>query len=187
MSITREINFLKLVHDKLREAGEMYNLVEEMKSVVVLTTLNSTKVLGHAGRTLQGVHYINFSRSLVIKQCSHLNTLTIPHEIAHVVCNMLPVHGNAHDDGWKAVCVALGGDGKEKADSRTVARMEGSAARQLRKVMAEDVLQGVTLADALQLVYKEKCIDFLVSVAHMKKRGAAIQCFVAQRVRVFGA
>lgn len=33
------------------------------------------------------------------------------HEVAHIVCFMNPSLGRDHDEGWKKVCVALGGDG----------------------------------------------------------------------------
>jgi|SRR5690554_3624671 len=37
---------------------------------------------------------------------------TIPHEVAHIVCQNFPHLGRRHDAGWKRVCLALGGDGK---------------------------------------------------------------------------
>lgn len=33
---------------------------------------------------------------------------TIPHEIAHLVCQRIPRLGKGHDNGWKRVCVSLG-------------------------------------------------------------------------------
>lgn len=33
------------------------------------------------------------------------------HEVAHIVCFMNPSLGRDHDEGWKRVCVALGGNG----------------------------------------------------------------------------
>lgn len=41
----------------------------------------------------------------------HLLNDTVPHEIAHSVCQAFPQHGRNHDTGWKRVCVALGGNG----------------------------------------------------------------------------
>lgn len=38
--------------------------------------------------------------------------LTIPHEVAHMVCQLAPVYGKNHNKGWKRVCIMLGGDGE---------------------------------------------------------------------------
>ncbi len=48
--------------------------------------------------------------------------LTIPHEIAHLICYARPELGRKHDTGWKRVCVALGGDGKRTHNYDVVVR-----------------------------------------------------------------
>ena len=45
------------------------------------------------------------------KSWEHLLNDTVPHEVAHTVCQAFPRFGRNHDRGWKAVCVALGGNG----------------------------------------------------------------------------
>lgn len=42
----------------------------------------------------------------------HLLNDTVPHELAHTVCQAFPQFGRNHDAGWKRVCVALGGNGR---------------------------------------------------------------------------
>jgi SprT protein len=42
----------------------------------------------------------------------HLLNDTVPHEVAHSVCQAFPKFGKNHDAGWKQVCVALGGNGQ---------------------------------------------------------------------------
>jgi len=42
----------------------------------------------------------------------HLLNDTVPHEVAHTVCQSNPQFGRNHDAGWKRVCIALGGNGK---------------------------------------------------------------------------
>ena len=42
----------------------------------------------------------------------HLLNDTVPHEVAHTVCQAFPQYGRNHDAGWKRVCVALGGNGR---------------------------------------------------------------------------
>jgi SprT protein len=42
----------------------------------------------------------------------HLLNDTVPHEVAHTVCQAFPMFGRNHDNGWKRVCVAIGGNGR---------------------------------------------------------------------------
>ena len=42
----------------------------------------------------------------------HLLNDTVPHEVAHTVCQAFPQFGRNHDAGWKRVCIALGGNGR---------------------------------------------------------------------------
>ena len=42
----------------------------------------------------------------------HLLNDTVPHEVAHTVCQAFPQFGRNHDQGWKRVCIALGGNGR---------------------------------------------------------------------------
>lgn len=41
---------------------------------------------------------------------------TVPHELAHLVCFLRPDLGNNHDNGWRMVCMALGGNGNTRHD-----------------------------------------------------------------------
>jgi predicted SprT family Zn-dependent metalloprotease len=41
----------------------------------------------------------------------HIINDTVPHEVAHTVCQAFPRLGKNHDAGWKRVCKALGGNG----------------------------------------------------------------------------
>jgi SprT protein len=45
------------------------------------------------------------------KTYDHILNDTVPHEVAHTVCQAFPSLGKNHDAGWKRVCVALGGNG----------------------------------------------------------------------------
>lgn len=71
------------------------------------------KAFGMAGFK-NGAFYVNFN----MKACeteegfNHILRNTIPHEIAHIVCFKKPHLGQNHDRGWKAVCSAIGGNGK---------------------------------------------------------------------------
>ena len=68
------------------------------------------------GRT----YYIRFNVNFMSvggKTWEHLFTNTVPHEVAHSVCQAFPNLGVNHDSGWKKVCLALGGNGKTRFDS----------------------------------------------------------------------
>lgn len=45
------------------------------------------------------------------KTYEHLLNDTVPHEVAHTVCQAFPQYGRNHDAGWRRVCIALGGNG----------------------------------------------------------------------------
>ena len=45
------------------------------------------------------------------KHFEDMMNLTIPHEVAHLVCYTRPDLGAKHNPGWKRVCMALGGSG----------------------------------------------------------------------------
>ena len=62
-----------------------------------------------------GAYYLRFNvnhMSLGGQSWDHLLNDTVPHEVAHTVCQANPKLGNAHNTGWKRVCVALGGNGR---------------------------------------------------------------------------
>lgn len=45
---------------------------------------------------------------------------TVPHEYAHILCFMRPELGKNHNEGWRSVCIALGGTGKRTHDNEVV-------------------------------------------------------------------
>ena len=58
--------------------------------------------------------YLRFNvthMSLGGQSWEHILNDTVPHEVAHTVCQAFPKHGRAHDAGWKNVCRILGGNG----------------------------------------------------------------------------
>lgn len=66
---------------------------------------------GVGGRT----YYLRFNvthMSLGGATWEHLLNDTVPHEVAHTVCQAFPQYGKNHNSGWKSVCVAIGGNGK---------------------------------------------------------------------------
>jgi SprT protein len=61
-----------------------------------------------------GHFYLRFNRTHMAlggKTWEHLLNDTVPHEVAHTVCQAFPKFGRNHDAGWRRVCIALGGNG----------------------------------------------------------------------------
>ena len=64
-----------------------------------------------------GSFYLRFNRNhmrLGGQTWLHLLNDTVPHEVAHTVCQAFPQFGRNHDAGWRRVCVALGGNGSTR-------------------------------------------------------------------------
>lgn len=62
-----------------------------------------------------GMFYLRFNTTHMRmggQTWEHLLNDTVPHEVAHTVCQAFPKFGRNHNDGWKRVCVALGGNGR---------------------------------------------------------------------------
>lgn len=45
-------------------------------------------------------------------QSDAIGRLTVPHEVAHLVCRHLYPMARSHGREWRSICLALGGDGK---------------------------------------------------------------------------
>lgn len=61
--------------------------------------------------------YLRFNRNHIAlggQTYEHLLMDTVPHEVAHTVCQAFPKFGRNHDAGWRRVCIALGGNGKTR-------------------------------------------------------------------------
>jgi predicted SprT family Zn-dependent metalloprotease len=57
---------------------------------------------------------LRFNKEMIQRDEETFNfilTNTVPHEVAHCICFMHPKLGSKHDDGWRNLCLALGGNG----------------------------------------------------------------------------
>ena len=55
-------------------------------------------------------HYIRFNHDMLTRDAfDHMLNDTVPHEIAHILCFMDPRLGSGHNNGWRRVCITLGG------------------------------------------------------------------------------
>jgi predicted SprT family Zn-dependent metalloprotease len=105
--------FKTLVRECLTRAGEKYGLEEQMANVAIRLDIKGYRCAGQAVR--RGFQFsVRFHPDAVMKHWDEMVNNTIPHEVAHTVCQMRPELGKNHDAGWKRVCRSLGGD-----DART--------------------------------------------------------------------
>ena len=84
-----------------------------LPTVAVLFDLTG-RAAGVAGRR-GNAYYLRFNtRHMAMggQTWEHLINDTVPHEVAHTVCQAFPQFGRAHDAGWRRVCLALGGNGR---------------------------------------------------------------------------
>ena len=105
---------IQAVKDKVAScialAEQKFNI--KMPAVQIRFDLTG-RAAGMAGR--KGfAYYLRFNvshMSLGGQSWEHILNDTVPHELAHTVCQSNPQFGRNHDAGWKRVCLALGGNG----------------------------------------------------------------------------
>jgi predicted SprT family Zn-dependent metalloprotease len=100
------------------------------------------RVAGYACKD-RGQYYLRFNTThmrLGGQTWLHLLTDTVPHEVAHTVCQAFPQFGSNHDTGWKSVCIALGGNGK-----RCYSESDAPEAAALRRPFAYVTTTGHTI------------------------------------------
>jgi predicted SprT family Zn-dependent metalloprotease len=57
--------------------------------------------------------YLKFNQDMLSREAfNHILKDTVPHEVAHLVCYVMPVLGRNHDAGWTRICIQLGGSGE---------------------------------------------------------------------------
>ena len=107
-------------YDAMRErTKQVLALAEQLYGVKISPTISFNlrgRVAGWAGCKIcmgQRQYSLRFNCELIQgKHFDDMMRLTVPHEVAHLVCGARPDLGSKHDAGWQRVCLALGGDGK---------------------------------------------------------------------------
>jgi len=90
-----------------KKALELYGV--DLSSTKVVYANMGKSTAGQAIKSSTGVLQLRFNTQV---PQSFLDSDTIPHEVAHLVCYQRPELGKGHDAGWVAVCKALGGTGE---------------------------------------------------------------------------
>lgn len=106
---------LEATQECLARAEKMYNV--DLSSVVITFDLKGVCMGQARWREIKSSGRVfNLQLRFNLRMCSEdMNDAindTVPHEVAHIVCGMVPHLGRNHDAGWKDVCIKLGGTGK---------------------------------------------------------------------------
>lgn len=105
------------VAECIKRAEQLYNVTMPYVQIRFDLRGKCAGVAGYINRFSGRQYYVKFNRSHLLlggKTWEHLINDTVPHELAHTVCQAFPKLGRGHDAGWKRVCIALGGNGKTR-------------------------------------------------------------------------
>lgn len=117
--MSADIDRFRAVRKKFREVTELaYQLYQvDLRNTKMGFGLRG-KVAGWAGCKIcngQKIIDFRFNREMIQgKYFQEIMDETVAHEVAHGVCFANPKLGKGHNDGWRRVCIALGGNGKER-------------------------------------------------------------------------
>lgn len=101
----------------VEKARQLYGEAVPMPSIEFFS--RKTGLAGSAHWSVNGSgrdYSVKFNQEAIKNHLDHILKDTVPHEVAHIVNFALPATGHAHDKGWKAVCIALGGTGQRLHD-----------------------------------------------------------------------
>lgn len=108
--------FIAAVKDKLAEAEEMFGV--DMSDVQIEFNIRGYRMCGQAcppkfnRKTRKMLPYrIRFHAEYIMKHLKEMIEVTIPHEVAHIVCMKDPSRGRGHNAGWRRTDLLLGGNG----------------------------------------------------------------------------
>jgi predicted SprT family Zn-dependent metalloprotease len=109
---TRKTQVLEKIAALTVQAERLYNI--SLPRIDVRFDLTG-RVAGYAGwRMTNGTinYFMRFNTDMMLSSWDHIINETAPHETAHIVCQSHSYLGSKHDQGWRRVCIALGGSGQ---------------------------------------------------------------------------
>ena len=100
----------------LKKAIKVYGKIPSLNSLLVSFKEKMGKRVASC-RPFGGS--VTFNVDAIKQDSSWVLNETIPHEIAHIFSEQLQL-GRCHDNGWKRVCIALGGSGEIRCGSKKI-------------------------------------------------------------------
>jgi len=104
----------------IKKAELIYNISLGHVEIKYNIRTNST-IVGQASMSGDSLK-LRFQRRALENHYEYMVKETIPHEVAHLVTYVRPDLGCSHDTGWKAICQALGGEGRTYHDLKNVVK-----------------------------------------------------------------
>lgn len=108
-------NRFQAIRDKVSEVLHRAEVLYGVKINPEISFELRGRVAGYAIlETHMGVrkYGLKFNRDMIMGDSfEYILNQTVSHEIAHLVCYHSPVLGCNHDQGWRRVCITLGGSG----------------------------------------------------------------------------
>lgn len=105
----RKAQVLEKINQLIARANQLYNIT--LPPIATRFDLRGRSA-GQASY-YRGQYAMRFNTDMMTNDgWDHLFNNTVPHELAHIVCFYKPQLGRNHDNGWRRVCVALGGNGE---------------------------------------------------------------------------
>lgn len=108
--------FIAAVNDKLAEAETKFGV--DMSDVMIELNIRGYRMAGQAcgpkfnRKTGKRMPYrVRFHPEYIMTHLKEMIEVTVPHEVAHIVCMKDPSRGRGHDAGWRRTDLLLGGTG----------------------------------------------------------------------------
>lgn len=114
MTLNDQIRMRKEIDRILEKAIDLYD-VPGLSGTIIKFDIRSYRFVGQAGwrrRHGETTYTLRLNPKAVAENFDDMLNDTIPHEIAHLVNYARPSTGRRHNNGWKRVCLALGGNGQ---------------------------------------------------------------------------
>lgn len=103
-------SFLNAVRAKLKEAEEKFGV--DMKDVKIELNIRGWRAAGYAQWCPAKGYRLRFHPEYIATHFDEMVNVTVPHEVAHMVCFKKESLGRDHNRGWQMVDRMLGGNGK---------------------------------------------------------------------------
>lgn len=108
---------------KFKEITEIAKRLYDVDLSVVSLQFNLKGRVGgwaSAGKGWPRRYSVRLNQDMLLRETDEMVNVTLPHELAHIICFMKPSLGDNHDAGWQRVDRSLGGTGARTHDIEVV-------------------------------------------------------------------
>lgn len=116
------------IADTCKLATKLYGV--DLSRLITKIEIKGTKA--GTAQVVGGIPTMSLSIEACDKYSKEMAEVTIPHELAHIVCDLVHTNTKSHGKEWYDICIALGGTGA------TTHNMELTPTRKTRKFLYLD-------------------------------------------------